>query len=265
MPSLRASLRGLLLLIWTAPTYLTFQLGRLICAFSRPQRVRWRRGMMKLWARGVCRIMGFRVEVSGCVPAHPFLLVSNHLSYSDIFALKSVTGACFVSKAEVAGWPLVGFLARTTGTIFVERGRRSQIPEVLGRMTSSLARGDSVVFFPEGTSTRGSEVKAFKASLFEAAQQLGLPVHTACIEYRCPPEQAPAWQTICWWGGAPFGPHYWRMLGERRVEVKVRFSPEPQVGSDRREQAERAQAAVGELFQPLVSASEADAWADAMV
>jgi 1-acyl-sn-glycerol-3-phosphate acyltransferase len=198
--------------------------------------------------------MGMRLEVLGRAPVGPFFLVANHLSYMDIVALLATTPATFLSKAEVARWPLVGWLARSTGTLFVDRTKKSDLVRVLGAIRGSLSAGQGVVVFPEGTSSEGRDVLPFRPSIFEVPAMLGIPVRCATLTYRTPPGSAPANLAVCWWGDMAFFPHLLALLALPRFEVTVSFGTQELYEADRKRLAERARAAVLSEFRPVVGA-----------
>ena len=127
------------------------------------------------WA-AMCGILGLRVRVLGRTAAtagragrRPVIYVSNHSSYADILVLGGRLEACFVSKGEVARWPVIGTVARLGRSVFVSRGRAATARE--GRdMEGRLAAGDNLVLFPEGTSSDGSRVLPFHSSFFVLAK-----------------------------------------------------------------------------------------------
>ena len=120
----------------------------------------------RLWSRALLWLAGLRLIVRG-TPMHAGALVANHQSWLDIPALRSVRLIYFVSKAEVATWPGVGFVTRVTGTIFINR-RRSEAKRHEAMLRSRIAHDQLLCFFPEGTSTDGLRVLPFKSSLFSA-------------------------------------------------------------------------------------------------
>src|SRR6185369_10489209 len=117
------------------------------------------------WARLILWLLAVRVEASGAPPRPPFLLVANHLSYLDVLVLASRLPSVFVSKAEVRRWPLLGPICTALGTIYIDRGQRRDIPRVMAEIEAALDSGLGVVFFPEGTSSKGETVAPFKPSL----------------------------------------------------------------------------------------------------
>ena len=245
MSVLRAAWRLLALCILTTPA---FGLYLLLGLFGG----RGQRALRSAWARAIARLLGVSIEVSGPVPPPPFVLVANHLSYLDILVLLSRIDGVFVAKSEIAGWPVLGLLARSTGTIFVERGRKSQIPIVLEQAVQALDGGQGLVFFPEGTSSRGATVLPFKASLFEVALRTGMPVHTASLHYEVPHGSEPAWLSVAWWGDMTFTDHFLRLLTLPRIRARISFGAAPVFAEDRKAFAAETHRAVTAAFEPLV-------------
>ncbi len=159
--------------------------------------------------------MGYRVE--GEVMVGPGAVVANHSSWLDIFALNARKRIYFVSKAEVAKWPGIGWLARATGTVFIQRDRRTASAQV-AVFQDRLALGHKLLFFPEGTSTDGQRVLPFKPTLFAAFFAPGLrktlSIQPVSVVYR-EPTGADA-RFYGWWGDMEFGPHLLSTLAARR-------------------------------------------------
>lgn len=128
-----------------------------------------RRWAIKFWSRQVLGILHLRLTVRGSLPSGhvPTLVVSNHVSWLDICILNTVLPLRFVAKSDVRDWPLVGFLVSRVGTIFVERRNPLDTVRTNRAIEDALIRGEHVAIFPEGTSTDGTEVKPFHASLFQ--------------------------------------------------------------------------------------------------
>jgi 1-acyl-sn-glycerol-3-phosphate acyltransferase len=124
---------------------------------------------IKLWSRQALGVLHLRLTVHGSLPpGHtPTLIVSNHVSWADICLLNSVVPVRFVAKSDVRRWPLIGFLASRVGTIFIERRSPLGTVRTNRAIAEALSRGEHVAMFPEGTSTDGTEVKPFHASLFQ--------------------------------------------------------------------------------------------------
>ncbi|MBT9383277.1 1-acyl-sn-glycerol-3-phosphate acyltransferase [Pseudooceanicola sp. CBS1P-1] len=186
-----------------------------------------RRPVTPWFQRTVCRaffaISGIRLKVTGQPMRQRGAMVANHVSWSDIFTLSAPRAVFFVSKSEVAGWPGIGVLAKATGTVFINRNRaEAKVQEQIFR--DRLLLGQTLMFFPEGTSTDGRRVLPFKSSLFAAffAEDLRevLWIQPVTTLYR-PPEGAEP-RFYGWWGDMEFGAHLAKVLGTRRqgsVEV----------------------------------------------
>jgi len=207
--------------------------------------------LVRLWARTMAAILGMGVRTRGTPPRGAFLLVSNHLSYIDVLAFMSQVDARLLAKSDVKNWPLLGPLASFAGTLFVDRKRRRDLQRVIGEIAATLEGGRGVVFFPEGTSSPGLEVKPFKPSLFEVAAGGGFEVSTAAVRYTCPPGERPAQWSISWWGEMTFLPHFLGVLRLPGVEAELRFNEQKLAGSDRKQLAAKAQAAVEGIFEPV--------------
>jgi len=181
--------------------------------------------------------LGIKCGVVGKAPAGG-LVVSNHLSHLDILIYGNALPCFFVSKAEVAGWPFFGWMSRTGGTIYLDRGSRASAQQVAAKMEERLTGPLAVVLFPEGTSTDGSKVLRFHSRLFEPAIASGAPVTAASVRYIL--SDGTPERELCWFGDEPFMPHLWKTLGTAGFSAEVTFG-EPRVYTDRRTAAAQTQ------------------------
>jgi len=211
----------------------------------------WRREYLRRAAQGILDRLGVRVQAHGDFPRQAGLLVTNHLGYLDVMVLASLGPTVFVSRADVQQWPIVGKLTAWCQTIYIDRGRRDQIPAVIDSMRSALATGASVVFFPEGTSGPGDEVMPFRASLFGLAVEESIPVRAAVLGYRTDPADRPARDSVCWWGDASFAPHLLGLAALREVAASVHFIEHDFVATDRKELARDCHDAIASHFVPV--------------
>lgn len=162
----------------------------------------------------VCRLslklFGLKVVTHGSPIVGPGAFVANHSSWLDIFVLNAGAPLVFVSKAEVSGWPGIGWLARLTNTVFVERNARAA--EVQKEVLEARMRGgDRLLFFPEGTSTDGQRILRFKPTLFAALFSEATPeVQPVSVSYVAPKGFDPRFYG--WWGDMAFAPHLWQVL-----------------------------------------------------
>ncbi len=205
---------------------------------------------LQMSARRVLRVFGVQLSQRGDAPCAG-LLVSNHLSYLDILVLASVSPAVFVAKADVARWPVLGRLARLAGTRFVRRESRADVARVNREIQAALNDGFLLVMFPEGTSSGGETVLAFKSSLFEPAIRLGTPVTAGCIRYGLT-DGDPA-EEVCYWRDMTLLPHLLNLLGRRSVQAAVAFAPVAGDHADRKALAIHAHATALALHRELAT------------
>lgn len=203
---------------------------------------------------GVCRaalrILGLRYSRQGRPMAGQGAVVANHVSWLDIFVLNAAAPVYFVAKAEVAGWPGIGWLARATGTIFIRRDPREAGEQAL-LIEARLRAGHRLAFFPEGTSTDGIRVLPFKPTLFAAFFAHGLAatllIQPVSLVYRGAPGADP--RAYGWWGEMSFGAHLLAVLAApRQGSVAAVYHPPLAVADfpGRKELARSAEAAVRE-------------------
>lgn len=158
-------------------------------------------------------ILGIKVRRHGQPMTERGAIVANHGSWLDIYTLNACARIYFVSKAEVAKWPGIGWLARATGTVFINRrGGEARAQQAL--FEERLRAGHHLLFFPEGTSTDGQRILPFKSTLFAAffAPDLKdtMSIQPCSVVYHAPAGKDARFHG--WWGGMPFGPHIKQML-----------------------------------------------------
>ena len=167
----------------------------------------------------VCRsafvLMGIRFTRIGTPMQGAGAVVANHSSWLDIFALNASKRIYFVSKSEVAGWPGIGWLAKATGTVFIARDRREAAAQVQV-FKDRLGHGHKLLFFPEGTSTDGQQVLAFKPTLFAAffddALRAELSIQPVSVIYTAP--KGADVRHYGWWGDMDFATHLLATLAQ---------------------------------------------------
>jgi 1-acyl-sn-glycerol-3-phosphate acyltransferase len=129
--------------------------------------------------------LGVRLQVVGELPATgPLLVVSNHLSWLDIFVINAACPCRFVAKADVKKWPVIGALVERSGTLFIERENRRDALRVVHRMAACLQAGERLAVFPEGTTSDGQEILPFHANLLQAAVTTDSPILPVGVSYR---------------------------------------------------------------------------------
>ncbi|MCL5775710.1 1-acyl-sn-glycerol-3-phosphate acyltransferase [Limibaculum sp. FT325] len=242
--TLRAGLRLVAMVTLTATILGLFLVGRAMRAVLG-RWVTFHFALARLWARGGLWLTGLQLRVEGR-PVTAGALVANHCSWIDILALRAVTLIYFVAKSEVRDWPLVGFITRVTGTVFIER-RRSHAKRQEEILRERIAAKQLLAFFPEGTSTDGLRVLPFKSSLFSVFFLDGhgaeLWVQPVTIRYLPDPRDSVPPSFYGWWGDMSFEGHVWQVMARsRRGRVEVIFHDAVRPGdfADRKALAEHA-------------------------
>lgn len=135
------------------------------------------------WSATLLRIVDVRLDLRGSAIRPDCMLVANHVSWLDIFALNAAAPSAFVSKSEVRNWPLIGWLAARNDTVFLRRGSRGHARMINTEIAALLDAGHNVAIFPEGTTTDGSHVLHFHAALLQPAIAAGHPIQPVAIRY----------------------------------------------------------------------------------
>ena len=212
----RAALRLALLLAAIAAALAAFGLVRAVERPLHEPRRPWTPGVKRAGFRAALAIVGLRWRAVGRPLTGLGAQVSNHTSWLDIFALNAACRVTFVSKAEVRGWPLVGWMAAISGTVFITRRRGDAVAQQ-ALLRERLAAGDTLAFFPEGTSTDGRRVLPFKSTLFAVFLGPGLEnaaIQPVTLAYEAPEEERV--DLYGWWGDMTLAAHLMEVLATRR-------------------------------------------------
>lgn len=233
----------------------------------------WRETViLRLWHKAVLKGLGIRVHASGTLSGdRPLLIAANHVSWTDIAVLGSLVDVRFIAKADMEGWPLIGFLSKLQRTVFIERERRrtsgAQASEIAGR----LANGEAMVLFAEGTTGDGNTVLPFKSTLFGAAamaisggaaQEVFVqPVAIAYTRLHGLPLGRRHRPHAAWIGDEELVPHAAALLAQGAMDVEVRFGePVPfSAASGRKGVARLMEGEVNALFQAALRGADAGA------
>jgi 1-acyl-sn-glycerol-3-phosphate acyltransferase len=226
MTKIKAVLKITLFLVWCllcAPTqfiYLLFVKGR--SAYTLPY----------FWQRGVCKIFGIKVVVSGApISTAQTVFCSNHISFLDIPVIGSVLKASFVAKGEVESWPVFGFLSKLQQTIFISR-KRSDAHRAGQQIEQSLKQGKNIIIFPEGTSSDGSNVLGMKAALFSPLVGLkNTVIQPFTIWIKAVDKQPVAGASdpqklrdlYAWYGDMELAPHLWAFAQHKGAVIELVF------------------------------------------
>ncbi|WP_029583395.1 1-acyl-sn-glycerol-3-phosphate acyltransferase [Bradyrhizobium sp. URHD0069] len=195
--------------------------------------LRLQRIIPHLYHRVLCALIGVRIrELGRRSMASPVLILSNHVSWLDICVIASLAPVVFVAKSEVAGWPVLGWLARLQRTIFINRQARHQTGAATKEIAGRLLGGDAVVLFAEGTSSDGIRVLPFRSSLVGAVHHaLGnsthhthvtvQPMSLAYVSFGGLPIGRALRERVAWYGDADLAPHLLHVLASGAVDVTV--------------------------------------------
>jgi len=151
--------------------------------FQDPER---RSGEIERWSLALLTLLGVRLAVQGVPPSkhmRPIMLVANHVSWLDIFAIDAVVPSRFVAKSEVRSWPVMGWLCERVGTLFIERARRHDTLRINEKAGAALRAGDVFAVFPEATTSDGSTVLKFHASLLAPALEAGAAIQPVALRF----------------------------------------------------------------------------------
>lgn len=221
-----------------------------------------RRAFIGSWSRLLLACCGVRLlecppaesAAVGAVPSAPpalallaegRMLVANHPSWLDIFAINALAPAAFVAKSEIRDWPLLGRLVGQAGTVFIERGRRRAVPEAIVQMRERLQQGYPVAFFPEALTHAGPTLGVFHSNLLEAAIAESAEIVPLGLDYRHPDGTVAVEAHFI--GDTTFAQSVWAILGCSCLVVSVHvLSPVPPAGRQRRELAAVLRAQIGQ-------------------
>ena len=199
------------------------------------------------WSRRLLGVLGVQARTAAA-PSLPggALLVCNHVSWLDIYLIYAAQRVHFVSKAEVRTWPVAGWLAHKTGTLFIERGRRTDTARINAEMRALMEGGAWVAVFPEGTTGDGRGLRRFMPSLLQPAVELNCPIVPAALRYRTLDNDysaAPAYiDDISMWQSLK------RIVGEPGLIAELQFGEPILPNGHRRELAAQAEAATARLL-----------------
>jgi len=250
MTNLRAAIKCIRFLLTTLFYHSVILIGNIFAKFGFNNKP-WNTNLRKHWSISVQKILKMKLTVNGTAPNPPFFLVANHLSYIDVWVLFSTAKGTFITKSDVQEWPLVGFVLRTAGMIFINRGRKADITRVNNEISKNVTQDQGVFLFPESTTSNGETILPFKSSLFQYPAQEGIDVVTSAITYRTNDENVDAASEICWCTEISFPEHFWNVLKLKEFEATITFSDQKLVHSDRKFLATNSKLILEEIFEPV--------------
>lgn len=234
---------------------LTLHLGYgLILAIAYPWfALRGRRRILQRWSAGMLSVLNIQVTFAAngkIQDEHSGLIVSNHISWLDVFVLNSVIPMRFVAKSEVRGWPVIGWLCARAQTLFIERGKMRSAARINTSMAELLQQGESLAVFPEGTTTEGAQVAHFHSSLLQPAIDAGSQVHPIAIRYQN--QRGERSQDASYIDNVSLGRSIWRILCSPQLQVRLLLTPALDVrGAERRELAAQARQQISTALEAM--------------
>ncbi|MGY6709074.1 MAG: lysophospholipid acyltransferase family protein [Rhizobiaceae bacterium] len=229
--------------------------GALLHLFARRTGLIGEDVIPRAWHRMILRLLAIKVHVVGEPSrARPLLLVSNHVSWTDVMVIGSVADVHFIARGDMAHWPVMGTVGRLRRTVFIERGSRRRSAEQTAEIAEFLRRGDVLVLFAEGTTGDGSTILPFKTSLFAAlyAEDASRPfatVQPVSVSY-LRSHGVPLGRLVrtryAWIGDQTLAPHLFMLLKGGAVDVEIVFGEpiSPDEAGDRKTLARNAEAAI---------------------
>ncbi len=172
------------------------------------------------WLQRFSTIVNLHIIVDGELPKRRAIFVSNHISWLDIIVIGQYLPTYFVAKSDISSWPVIGYLARQAGTIFIHRGNKQHIRTTAEKMVWLLKQNSNIVAFPEGTTTKGDEVLHFHPSLFQPALLTRSAIQPIALQY-----EGIAKHLAPFVGDDAFVPHLIKMLTLDKIEVRLSFLP----------------------------------------
>ena len=171
--------------------------------------------LRRVYVRIVLWFLGIKITQTGDAPALPCIVVSNHRSYLDgILVLKDVL-AMPIGKQEVASWPVIGWGARLSGIIFVDRAAKDSRSQARALATQALNKGYSVVVCPEGTTSDQAQTLPFRRGIFDVAAENGFAIVPLAIEYKT--------LSDAWVGSDTFVPHFLKSFSKPQTHIKIAY------------------------------------------
>ena len=214
----RFSLIALVFLTYTPVYWVLLKL-------NKPLGLRFGRFYVSSWRKCIGHQLIIKGQLSKTTPT---LYVCNHSSYVDILVLGTFIPARFVAKKEVGKWPIMGWLATKQGTIYIDRSRNA-IADGTEKLIEHLNQGESLILFPEGTTSDGCRILPFGSSFFDVAMKNNVVVQPITITYAC-------WdglpmprfmRKLCGWFSPDIDmvPHLWSIAQWGTVQVVVDLHP----------------------------------------
>jgi 1-acyl-sn-glycerol-3-phosphate acyltransferase len=217
------------------------------------------RHILKTWSRQLLTILNIGIQIEGQQLARGeggCLIVANHVSWLDIYVLNAIHPSQFIAKSEVRNWPVIGWISRRCGTIFIERALRQNASLINRRVSLLLKEGACIGLFPEGTTTDGKQVGHFHSALIQPAIDAGVRVCPTALRYQ--DEEGKLSSAAAFTGDTTLVQSIWRILCCPHLNALVVFTPALlATNENRRVMARTAQAAIAQGLQNVGTTRQA--------
>ncbi len=237
--------------------------GLILCALVFPfAGSAQRNAVIRRWSVGLLTMCNVTVSLRDAagtplttLPNTHALIVSNHISWLDIFAINAARPCHFVAKADIRNWPLVGWLCARGGTIFIARGQKSALRDAYRHIVQSLRAGERIAFFPEGTTAAQADLLPFHSNLFECAIEAGVSVQPYALRYLTAAGKLDA--NVEFVGDTTFVQSMVRILRAERIVAEVTVLPTLSTQhQDRRALADQAQQGIAAALKNASQATD---------
>lgn len=209
--------------------------------------------ILKNWSRQLLAILNIGVLIEGAQPVHGkggYLIVANHVSWLDIIVLNAIHPSRFIAKSEVNDWPVIGWLTRRCGTIFIERSLRRNASMVNRRISRLFEQDVSIGLFPEGTTTDGRQVAPFHSALIQPAIDAGIRLQPMALRYQ--EGNGEPGSAAVFIGDMTLAQSIWQILRCARQSALVVFTPALSTeNANRRDLARAAHEAISRALQTI--------------
>ena len=233
--------------------------GMILAAFYPHLRQSGQLRILKSWSRQLLTILNIDIRIEGQQLARGesgCMLVANHISWLDIFVLNAIHPSRFIAKSEVRDWPIIGWLSRRIGTVFIERAMRQDAASVNRRVGALLKQGMCIGLFPEGTTTEGEQVGHFHSALIQPAIDAGVKLCPIALRYTNDDEEPSS--AVPFTGDTTIVRSIWQIVRCRRHKALMVFTPALHTQStNRRILARAAQSAIARELQIFRTARKA--------
>jgi 1-acyl-sn-glycerol-3-phosphate acyltransferase len=213
------------------------------------------RCILKSWSRQLLVIFNIGIQIEGQQPMRGeggCMIVSNHVSWLDIFVLNAIHPSQFIAKSEVRNWPVIGWISRRSGTIFIERAMRQDASKIKQRVSLLLKQGACIGLFPEGTTTDGTQVGHFHSALIQPAIDAGVKLCPIALRYQN--DDGYLSSAAAFIGDTTLVQSIWRILRTPHLNALVVFTPVLlSVNENRRVLARTAQTAIAQGLQNVAT------------